>query len=58
MESFVLWFDRSGLLGIHPPSTNDPAELASHYRFLRRIAIATKDFDEKIKQIEASCGKE
>ena len=54
MHAFTIWFDRSGLLGIHPPPTNDAAELAGHYAFLRRIAVATHDFNERIKTIESA----
>jgi hypothetical protein len=51
---FVLKFDRTGLLGLVPPATEDSAELAHNYEFMRRIAFAVQDFGARIKEIEVA----
>lgn len=52
-KRFALYFDETGLLGVDPPSTDDPQELAANFALLKRLAVAIQNFGDHIREIEA-----
>lgn len=52
MESFVLFFNRTGLIGVRTPEDACQAAAKSDIEFLERIAPALRILDESIRKTE------